>query len=416
MFHPISLYIGLRYTRAKRRNHFISFISATSIFGVALGVTALVTVLSVLNGFEKELRNKILGVSAHTTLLSSYAPLENWGDLAQRLARLPHVEGVAPFIRSAAMATHHGLVNGTVVFGIDPDREGEVTILGEHMLDGHTLAELNGGAGRIVLGKALAEKLKVNVGDRVTLVAPHPASEPGGLMPELHRYTVTGLFDVGMHEYDSALALVNLQDAQQLFKLGATVSGIRLKFDDAYQSRLYAEQIVRDLGGEYISIDWTQFHVNFFKALKSQKAMLFVIVTMIVAVAAFNIVSTLVMVVTDKRSDIAILRTLGLTPRSVMSVFMVQGVLIGIIGTLGGAVSGIWLSTHIKDIVGWVEKNTGFDLLPEDVYVLSDLSYDVSAADVMVICATAFLLSLLATLYPAWRAARTQPAEALRYE
>jgi len=307
-------------------------------------------------------------------------------------------------------------VNGTVVYGIVPELEPSVTILDRHMVDGHKLTELRIGTGGIILGKALADKLKVAVGDRVTLVAPQPTDEPGGVTPELSSFTVAGLFNVGMHEYDSALALVNLEDAQELFKVGTAVSGVRLKFDDAYQSKALSEEIIRQLGADYIAIDWTQFHVNFFKALKSQKAMLFIIVTMIVAVAAFNIVSTLVMVVTDKRADIAILRTLGLKPRSVMGVFMVQGVIIGLVGTLAGAAAGVYLSTHIKGLAHWIESNTGFDLLPADVYFLSELPYDVYASDVIAVCATAFVLSLLATLYPAWRAAHTQPAEALRYE
>ncbi len=416
MFHPLPVNIGLRYTRAKRRNHFISFISATSILGVALGITALITVLSVMNGFEKELRNKILGVSAHSTIAESFAPMENWRQLTEILAQQPRVLGAAPFVRSAAMANHDARVHGTVVYGILPELEPKVTVLAEQVLDGRSLAELDQGTGNIILGKALAEKLKVGVGDRVTLVAPQPTGEPGGVTPELRSYAVRALFEVGMYEYDSALALLHLTDAQDLFKTGNAVSGIRLKFDDAYASRQLAADLIERLGTGHIAIDWTQFHVNFFKALKSQKAMLFIIVTMIVAVAAFNIVSTLVMVVTDKRSDIAILRTLGLAPRAVMGVFMVQGFIIGLIGTAAGAAAGIYLSMHIKDIARWIETRTGFDLLPADVYFLSELPYDVHIGDVIAVCATAFVLSLLATIYPAWRAARTQPAEALRYE
>jgi lipoprotein-releasing system permease protein len=313
------------------------------------------------------------------------------------------------------MASHDNRVNGTVVYGIEPELEAGVTILGTHMLDGHTLAELKGGGG-IILGAALAEKLRVSVGDRLTLVAAQPTGEPGGVAPELRSYTIRGLFSVGMYEYDSALALVSIEDAQDLFKVGNAVSGIRLRFEDPLRSKAWATQILGNLGTDYFAIDWTEFHVNFFKALKSQKAMLFIIVTMIVAVAAFNIVSTLVMVVTDKRSDIAILRTLGLKPRAIMGVFMVQGVIIGLIGTLSGAIAGVWLTTHIKAIADWIERSTGFDLLPADVYFLSELPYEVHLADLLAVCITAFLLSLLATLYPAWRAARTQPAEALRYE
>ncbi|MFO1435900.1 MAG: lipoprotein-releasing ABC transporter permease subunit [Gammaproteobacteria bacterium] len=415
MFRPLSLFIGLRYTRAKRRNHFISFITGSSILGMALGITALITVLSVMNGFEKELRNRILGVSAHSTIGTNFKPLEDWQEVSALLAKQPNVEAAAPFIRSAAMATHDNRVNGTVVYGIDPDLESQVTILGDKAKGGADLSALKTDGG-IILGSELAAKLKVVVGDRVTLVAPQPTDTPGEVSPELRAYAVRGTFKVGMYEYDSALALLNLADAQDLFKVGKAVSGIRLKFDDPMKSLERANQIVNGLGSNYFAIDWTQFHVNFFRALKSQKAMLFVIVTLIVAVAAFNIVSTLVMTVQDKRSDIAILRTLGLTPSSVMGVFVVQGVVIGLFGTVIGGACGLWLSAHIKAIAAWIERVTGFDLLPADVYFLSELPYDVHTADVMVVCFTAFMLSLLATLYPAWRAARTQPAEALRYE
>lgn len=415
MFRPLPLYIGLRYTRARRRNHFISFITATSIVGMALGITALITVLSVMNGFEKELRNKILGVTAHTTIGTNFRPMDDWPQLIELLGRQPHVLGVAPFIRSAAMATRDQRVNGTVVYGIDPVLEPKVTILGDPARGGADLGVLKEPGG-IVLGKALADKLKVAVGDRLTLVAPQPTDTPGEVTPELRAYKVRSLFSVGMYEYDSALALLNIADAQELFKLGSAVSGLRLRFDDPTLSLEEGNRIVAGLGENYLAIDWTQFHVNFFKALKSQKAMLFVIVTMIVAVAAFNIVSTLVMTVQDKRSDIAILRTLGLTPGSVMGVFMVQGVVIGLLGTIVGGVCGIWLAAFINQIAAWIERVTGFDLLPAEVYFLSELPYEIHASDVVIVCVTAFLLSMMATLYPAWRAARTQPAEALRYE
>ena len=419
MFRPLPLYIGLRYTRGgkatRHRNRFLSFIAATSVLGMALGITALITVLSVMNGFETELRSKILGVSAHSTVASNFEPIENWQKLNAQLVKQPNVLGAAPFIRSAAMATHDNRVNGTVVYGVDPALESSVTVLGDPGQGGADLSVLQNDGG-IVLGKALAEKLKVGVGDRVTLVAPQPTGEPGGVTPELRAYEIRGLFQIGMYEYDSALALLNLADAQDLFKVGNAVSGIRLKFDDPLHSLARASEIVSGLGANYFAIDWTEFHVNFFKALKSQKAMLFVIVTMIVAVAAFNIVSTLVMTVQEKRSDIAILRTLGLKPRSVMGVFMVQGFIIGLVGTVVGAICGIALASHIKEIARWIESTTGIDLLPADVYFLSELPYDVYVSDVLAVCVTAFLLSLLATLYPAWRAASTQPAEALRYE
>jgi lipoprotein-releasing system permease protein len=415
MFRPLPLAIGLRYTRAKRRNHFISFITGTSIVGMALGITALITVLSVMNGFEKELRAKILGVTAHTTIGTNFRPMDDWQSLIGLMARQPHVQGVAPFIRSAAMATHDQRVNGTVVYGVDPMLEPKVTVLGDKAHGGADLSVLAADGG-IVLGRALAEKLKVKVGDRLTLVAPQPTDTPGEVTPELRAFQIRGIFSVGMYEYDSALALLNIADAQALFKMGAAVSGLRIRFDDPMVSLDEGNRIVAGLGENFVAIDWTQFHVNFFRALKSQKAMLFVIVTMIVAVAAFNIVSTLVMTVQDKRSDIAILRTLGLKPGSVMGVFMVQGVVIGLLGTLVGGFCGVWLAAFINQIAAWIERATGIDLLPAEVYFLSELPYEIHVSDVIVVCATAFLLSVLATLYPAWRAARTQPAEALRYE
>jgi lipoprotein-releasing system permease protein len=415
MFRPLPIAIGLRYTRAKRRNHFISFITFSSILGLALGVTALITVLSVMNGFEKDLRARILGISGHATIVGRTQVIDDWQSLLRRLEKRPHVIGAAPFVRSAAMVSHDGHVNGMIVNGIVPTLEGSVSVIGDSLRQGR-LSDLKPGSSNLILGSALAEKLKVTVGDSINLMAPQPGPRPGEVVPEFKRFNVVGTFNVGMYDYDSTLALMSLADSQQLFRMGKAVSGIRLKFDDAEAAPALSRAIVADLGGAYAAIDWTQFYVNFFKALKSQKAMMFVIVTMIVAVAAFNIVSTLVMVVTDKHGDIAILRTLGLSPRAVMGVFIVQGLLIGLVGTVAGGVAGIYLARNIRAIADWLQTQLHVQFLPADVYFLSQLPYDIHVADIVKVCGVAFLLCLLATLYPAWRAARTQPADALRYE
>ena len=415
MFRPLPIAIGLRYTRAKRRNHFISFITFSSILGLALGVTALITVLSVMNGFEKELRNRILGVSGHATIVGRSQMITDWPSLVRELAAQPHVIGAAPFVRSAAMVSHDGHVNGMIVNGIVPDLEPHVSVIGDSLRQG-SLADLKPHSANLILGSALADKLKAKVGDSINLMAPQPGPRPGEVVPEFKRFTVTGIFNVGMYDYDSTLALMHLSDAQQLFRMGEAVSGIRLKFDDADAAPALSRDIVARLGGDYAAIDWTQFYVNFFKALKSQKAMMFVIVTLIVAVAAFNIVSTLVMVVTDKHADIAILRTLGLSPRAIMGVFIVQGLVIGLVGTAAGGVAGIYLTRNIRTIADWLQTQLHVQFLPADVYFLSQLPFDIHVADIVNVCGVAFVLCLLATLYPAWRAARTQPAEALRYE
>lgn len=415
MFRPLEIYIGLRYTRAKRRNHFISFISLTSMLGVAVGVMALITVLSVMNGFEKELRQRILGMTAHLSVLEQNRSLSHWQRVAEYVAKHPAVRGTAPFIRAESMITHGGGVHGVVLQGVLPEREPQVSTIAEEVVLGR-LDDLQPGQFNILLGQALATALQVQIGDKVTVVAPKPNATPAGVMPRLKRFTVSGIFEIGMHEYDSAMAFVHMEDAAKLFRLGPDVTGIRIKLEDPFSAPLLSREIATGLPSQYGIIDWTQFHANFFKALKTEKVAMFVILTLIVAVAAFNIVSTLVMVVTDKQADIAILRTLGLTPGSVMAVFMVQGTLIGVVGTLVGALAGIWLSLNAEWIVKAIEAFFQTQFLPPDVYYISDLPSDLDVSDVSRIVGMAFLLCLLATLYPAWRASRTQPAEALRYE
>ena len=424
MFQPLPVFVGLRYTRARRRNHFISFTSATAILGIILGVVVLIAVLSVMNGFERELRDRILGVAAHATVFDTAGPVTDWRALSERLRQRPHVAGAAPFIRAAAMVANDLRVNGVVIHGILPEIEDQVSIVGGRMREGR-LADLKPGGAGIVIGRALAGKLGVGTGDRITLIAPQPSGGPDGVTPELRRFTVAGLFDVGMYEYDSSLAMMHLADAAELFRTDGAASGIRLRYDDAWAAPALSRELVVALDAAsgrgpgaagYAAIDWTQFYVNFFKALKSQKTMMFVIVMLIVAVAAFNIVSTLVMVVNEKRADIAVLRTLGLSPARVMAVFVVHGLVIGAAGTLAGGLAGVWLAGHVPSIAGFLERRLGIQLLPADVYFLSELPVDIHAGDVIAVCGMAFGLCLLATIYPAWRAARMPPAEALRYE
>jgi len=416
MFRPLELYIGLRYLRAKRRNQFISFISMTSMLGIVLGVTALITVLSVMNGFEKEVRERILGMAAHITITGYGEPIHDWRQLEQAVRALePRVIGTAPYIRQEVMLSAGGAVSGALVRGILPELDPEVSDVGEHMLVGE-LGDLRPGEFGIILGRGLARSLGVMPGDRVTVITPQASSTPAGILPRMKRFTVTGVFEVGMHEYDSALALIHLDDAAKLFRTQGGVTGLRLKLDDLYQAVPVRIKLARELSGGLWISDWTQRHANLFRAVKIEKTMMFLILSLIVAVAAFNIVSTLVMVVTDKQADIAILRTLGSTPSSVMRVFIVQGTVIGLVGVLLGGIGGVSLALNVDTVVAWLEGVLGVQFMPADVYYISTFPSELHWDDVGKIVGLSFLLSVLATLYPAWRASRTQPAEALRYE
>jgi lipoprotein-releasing system permease protein len=412
---PYELFIGLRYTRAKRRNHFISFISLTSMLGIALGVAALITVLSVMNGFQNELRTRILGVASHVQISGPGDVLADWQAVAALAAANPRVIAAAPYVNVQAMLTFDGSVRGSVIRGILPEREERVAEIGSHMKAG-TLAALRPGEFGIVLGSELARSLAAIAGDKVTLIAPQGQVTPAGIVPRLKQFRVVGIFEIGMFEYDSGLALIHLEDAQKLYRMEDQVSGVRLKLHDLFQSRQVALELLPALGANAYVSDWTRSHANFFRAVQMEKNVMFIILLLIVAVAAFNIVSTLVMAVTDKQPDIAILRTLGAAPAGIMAIFIVQGALIGVIGTLMGVGGGVLLALNIDVVVPFIESLFNVHFLAKDVYYISDLPSDLRGGDVIVIAAVSFFLSLLATLYPSWRASRVNPAEALRYE
>ncbi|MGB5473885.1 MAG: lipoprotein-releasing ABC transporter permease subunit [Gammaproteobacteria bacterium] len=415
MFRPLELFVGLRYTRTKRRTHFISFITLTSMLGIALGVTALITVLSVMNGFETELRTRILGMASHATISRYDGRLDDWQSLASLVENQPHVLASAPYVSGESMLSNGQQVSGAILRGVDPALEGRVSDVVDHIRGGD-IAQLSPGGYGIILGSELAAALGVGAGDAITVVSPQITIAPTGVLPRLRRFTVLATFEVGMYEYDRGVALVHLQDAAKLFRLDGAVSGLRLKIDDVFDAPMVVRQLAAELPGDYRLEDWSRKHANFFRAVKTEKRVMFIILTLIVAVAAFNIVSTLIMVVTDKRSDIAILRTLGVTPRSIMMIFIIQGVVIGVLGTALGVAGGVGLALNIESIVPAIERLFNVQFLAADVYYISEVPSELHWNDVWIMASVALLLSLLATLYPAWRAARTHPAEALRYE
>lgn len=414
MFKSFETMIGLRYVRARRRNHFISFISMTSMLGLALGVMALITVLSVMNGFEKELTTRILGMASHATVVGGGDSLKNWKPIAEEAAHHPEIVGVAPYLQAEGMLVKDKSVNGAIIRGILPTEEPKVAIVTEKMTHGD-LNNLRSGAFNIVLGKELARKLAVTIGGKVTLVAPQANVTPAGILPRLKRFTVAGIFEAGMHEFDSGLALIHMDDALKLFRKTAP-TGLRLKTSNMLRAPIISREVSSQLPGHYWVVDWTQRHANFFRALKTEKTVMFVILTLIVAVAAFNIISTLVMMVSDKQADIAVLRTLGASPGSILKIFMIQGTIIGLVGIIVGVVGGVWLASNVETIVPAIENMLGQKFLSADVYYISDLPSDLHWSDVITISIVSFVLCLIATIYPALRAASTQPAEALRYE
>ena len=415
MFKPLTLFIGLRYTRAKRRTQFISFITLTSVLGIALGVTALITVLSVMNGFEAELRNRILGMTAHSTITGRGGQLADWPSLQNELKNYPHIEGTAPFVKGQVMINAGRRVSGTLLRGVVPTEEASVSEVEDKMVSGE-LSDLQSGQYRIVLGNELAAHLGAMIGDKVTVISPQVNSTPAGIIPRLRRFTVSGIFKVGMYEYDRNMAIIHIDDAAKLLRMGDQVSGLRLKLDDLFNAPKISRSLANTLAGRYYVSDWTSAHSNFFQAIKTEKRVMFIILLLIVAVAAFNIVSTLVMVVTDKRGDIAILKTQGLTPMGVMRIFITLGAIIGLIGVTLGTAGGVLLALNVEIIVPAIEGFFEVNFLAADVYYISDLPSKLVWADVYAIASIAFGLSLLATLYPAWQASRVNPAEVLRYE
>ncbi|RTL63970.1 MAG: lipoprotein-releasing ABC transporter permease subunit [Hyphomicrobiales bacterium] len=414
MFRPLPVAIGLRYLRAKRRNGFISFISLASILGIALGVTALITTLAVMSGFQTEIRDRMLGMAALATVSGYGQPLQDWRHAVQVAMADPRVAGAAPYIEKEALIS--GADNQPAMLrGVDPAQEGTVSVLPAKMVQG-TLAQLTPGSFNIVLGKELALWLGVSVGDDVIVTLADFRSTPVGGVQTMKRFRVSGIFEAGYNEFDKGLAVVNLADLQRVLRMGDGVTGVRLKLHDMDQAFDVARTLALKLKGPYRVSDWTQDNANLFRALKMEKTVMGILLSLIVARGAFNRVSSQVMLVTDKQADIAILRTLGLTPGQVMRVFMVQGSLIGIIGTVAGVIGGILLTLNLNRILQAIESLFGVQLLPEDVYYITGLPTDMQAHDVVVIVLVALAMAFIATLYPAWRAARTAPAEALRYE
>ncbi|MDO8314829.1 MAG: lipoprotein-releasing ABC transporter permease subunit [Rugosibacter sp.] len=411
--------IGLRYTRAQPRegggNQFISFIALISMLGLALGVAALIIVLSVMNGFQKELRERILGVVSHIQVSSESGELADWSHVVQGVARHPQVRAAAPFVQQQGLLSFDGQVRGVMVRGIVPKAEDTVANFSRHMSAGK-LEQLVPGEFGIVLGAELAHGLQVRVGDKVTLLAPQGLVTPAAILPRVKQFRVVGIFDVGMFEFDSGLALIDMSDAQKMYRMEDRVSGVRLKVNDLFAAPKISRELLRYLDADVGVTDWTRSHANFFRAVEIEKRMMFLILLLIVAVAAFNIVSTLVMAVQDKRADIAILRTLGASPPSIMGIFIVQGTLIGVIGLMAGVALGVAVSLNIDVVVPFIERLFGMQFLAKDVYYISELPSDMHWSDVGTISVVSFVLTILATLYPSWRASRTQPAEALRYE
>lgn len=415
MFQPIEVSIGLRYTRARRQQSFVSFISFASMIGIALGVLVLITVLSVMNGFEQAMRDRILGVVSHITLSETDAMIENWPARRDQVLEMEHVIAAAPFVEKQIMLNEGSSVQGAVLEGVLPEFDKDIGNVSEHMLEG-SFQDLVDGEDNIILGVKLAETLSVGVGDSVTLLTPSALSETTGELPILKQFNVVGIFRVDLQQYDRGTAYVHMADAMRLFEMGDQVTGLRLTLDDLYLSREVSQSLAETSGPDYWVSDWTRQNENFYKAIQLQKKIMFFLLGLIIAVAAFNLVSTLVMVVTDKDSDIAILRTLGMTPGSIMKVFMVQGTLIGVVGTILGVVFGVWLATNVDVIVPWLERFFDVNFISADVYGISELESKVEWSDVAMIAISALVLSMLATLYPSWKASRVQPAEALRYE
>lgn len=415
MYHPLSLFIGLRYTRAKRRNHFISFISAISMIGITLGVIVLITVLSVMNGFHKEVRERILGMASHAEIRALGGELTDWQSALTLAKEHPEVTGAAPFVETQAMLSLLSNVSGAMIRGIDPAMEPDVVDVGDNMVEGH-LDDLQPGSYNVILGKELANVLGARVGDKLTLLVPQTMVTPVGSMPRMKRFTVSGIFEVGMGEYDRGVAMVNMTDATKLLRMEDGVSGVRLKLKDLFRAREVSHELAGRFDGLFRVLNWTDYHRNFFTALDTEKRMMGLLLFFIVVIAAFNIVATLVMAVVDKQSDIAILKTFGASPAQIRNIFIIQGSVIGLIGTLIGVVLGVTLALNIEYVVGAIESLFGVRFIDPSVYYIAKLPSDLHWSDVAMVTGGSFLLTILMTLYPAHQAYKVQPAEALRYE
>jgi lipoprotein-releasing system permease protein len=407
--------LGWRYTRAKRRNSFISFIALTAMLGIALGVAALIVVISVMNGFQTELRSRILAATAHVVVRGAEGTVDNWPRLMQQLQANKQVQVVAPYIEGEALFTAGSQSRPGLIRAVEPVSEGQVAEMAKHMKKG-SLTDLVAGEFKILLGRDLGMALGVNVGDKVSLTVAQGTPTPAGTIPRGKSFTVAGFFEIGYEQIDSRVAMVHLADAQKLYQYGDAVSGLRVRLNDLMKAPQVAREWLNNLPPGLYVADWTRQHASFFRAIEIEKRVMFIILTLIVAVAAFNLVSTLVMVVTDKQADIAILRTLGARASSILKIFILQGAIIGITGTLLGAIGGIALAANLDTVVPFIERLFGVVFIDKSVYQISDLPSEVRQADVISIISTSLILSLLATLYPSWQASRTQPAEALRYE
>ncbi|EKD73480.1 MAG: hypothetical protein ACD_45C00303G0002 [uncultured bacterium] len=416
MFRPVALFIGLRYTRAKKRNHFISFISLMSMLGIALGVLVLITVLSVMNGFDREIKSRVFSMVPPVTVSSLVNYVTDWQQVESIMKENPNIVAVAPFVSAQAMLTNDGLVQPALLDGILPEAETHITELSDKMIQGK-LTQLVAGQFGIILGEELAERLDAVLGDKITVVTPQMSLTPAGVIPRFKRFTVVGIFRAGSgFGFDGNLAFIHLVDGQKLMQLGATVTGVHATIKNVYAAQHVSDQLTNQLGPSARVSNWTNQFGAFFHAVSLEKTMMFYILILIIAVAVFNLVSTLMMVVNEKEADIAILRTIGATPQMIMGIFMVQGAIVGVIGTLLGVVGGITLALNVTDLVDWIQRVFNVQFLSSSVYFVNYLPSELQASDIIRISLAALFLSLLATLYPAWRASRTEPVEALRYE
>ena len=415
MFGKYEYWMGSRYVRSRSSNGFISLISAISMLGIAIAVAVLIIVLSVVNGFERELKDRLLAMSAHATIENTDSGIVDWRTWVDTAEAQADVAAAAPYVNGQGLLVFEHQLSGAQFRGVDPQLEAQVSGIDEVMIEGD-LASLNPGSFNIVLGVELAATLHASIGDKITVTLAEGIVTPAGIVPRTKRFTVSGIYRVGMYEFDRRLAFMNIRDSQKLFRMSDNVSGIRLSVTDIFDAAQVVRRVAIAAGGGVLVSDWTRRHVNFFRSIQITKSILFVILLMVIAVAAFNIVSTLVMVVKDKQTDIAILRTVGATPTSILKIFVTQGTIIGVVGTLAGAILGVLVSLNLENIVAFMETVFGIKFLAADVYFISDLPSDLRIKDVLQISSIALVLALVSTLYPAWRGARTPPAEALRYE